>query len=82
MRTLRQVCAASVLTFILALSAFAGEIQTTIVSQPPSPPPSGQETTAGQMGTGSAGEIETTVTVTDAVTQATRSLIQGVLSLI
>jgi hypothetical protein len=73
MKSLRQVCAASVLTLMLALSAFAGEITTMVVS--PQPPPSQQSTTQGQMDTGIAGEIDTPF-------QAALSLLQSVLSLI
>ena len=36
MKTLKQVCAASVLTLALSLSAFAGEIETTFTTPPQS----------------------------------------------
>ena len=75
MRTLGRLCAASILTLALALSAFAGEIDTTFTSQ--SPPQ--HATTQGEIQTTSAGEIETTLTAT---TEIALSLISGVLSLI
>lgn len=75
MRTFRQPCAAFVLTLILALSAFAGEISTTVAS----PPPSTQQATAGEIQTGIAGEIQTTITTT---TEFVLNLILGVFSLI
>lgn len=58
MKTLRHFCAASVLTLTLALSAFAGEMDTGIAPPPP------QMTTAGQMDTTSANKISTDLTVT------------------
>lgn len=73
MKTLRQFCAVSVLTLALALSAFAGEISTTIV--PPPPPSVQQATTAGEISTGRAGEITTMFT-------ASLNLLTSVLSLI
>jgi hypothetical protein len=81
MRTLRQLCAASVLTLMLALSAFAGEMTTTIVSQPP-PSSTSQATAEGQMTTGSAGRIEAPGTATDSAVQAVLALVQSALSLI
>lgn len=53
MKTLRQLCVASVFVFALAIPAFAGEIQTTVA--PPSQPAQTQQATANR-------EIETTVT--------------------
>jgi hypothetical protein len=60
MKTLQQLCAASVLTLTLSLSAFAGDITTMIV--PPPPPSAQQATTAGDISTTKAGEITTMVT--------------------
>ena len=71
MKALRQFCAASMLTLVLALSTFAGEIET-----PRTPPPQ-QATHAGDIETGKAGDIEIPLTVEIAL-----NLIQGVLSLI
>ena len=78
MRALRRLCAAFVLTLMLALSAFAGDIQTTVVSQPPPPD---QVTTQGDITTGITGEISTGVTATDPVTDIALNLMLSVLSL-
>lgn len=73
MRTLRQLCAAFVLTLALALSTFAGEIET----PKPTPPPTQPLASAGEIEIGKAGEIETPLT-----TEIALNLLQGVLSLI
>lgn len=78
MRTFQRLCAAFVLTLMLALSAFAGEIQTTITSQSP---PSQQATTQGDISTTVAGDIETGVTATNPAIEIL-NLILGVFSLI
>jgi len=58
MNTLRQTCAASVLTLLLAVSAFAGQIPSGgIVS---SPPPSATSTTTSTTST----DLMTTVILT------------------
>lgn len=78
MKPLRRLCAAFVLTLMLALSAFAGEM-TTGVTQPPPPQ---QATTEGQVDTPPlVGQMDTTVTATDSVTQAALSLLETALSL-
>ena len=82
MKTLRQLCVASVVVFALALPAFAGEIQTGIA---PSPTPQ-QQQVAGEIQTGVAGQIETIGSVSeatpiDSVAQAALNLIQSVLAL-
>jgi len=74
MRTLRRLCAAFVLILALALSAFAGDMSTTVAP----PPPPQQATTQGEIQTTSAGEISTGLTAT---TEIALSLISGVLSL-
>ena len=86
MKTLRQLCVASVFVFALALPAFAGEISTGIA--PPQPAQtsttSGQVTVNGEISTGLTGQIETgrgEATATDSVTQAALTLIQSVLAL-
>lgn len=70
MRSLRRLCAVFVLTLALALSTFAGQIDIGVTSPPPPP----QNTTA-------TGQIETTATSTDQVTQTILSLLQSVLAL-
>jgi hypothetical protein len=89
MKTLRRLCATFVLALALALSAFAGEIQTTVVSQPP--PPESQVTTTGEISTGVTGEMTTGITgeistsvagqIDTGVTDVALSLLQSVLSL-
>jgi hypothetical protein len=81
MRTFRQLCAAFVLTLTLALSAFAGDISTTVVSQPP-PSTSQAAMTQGDISTTVTGEISTGVTATDSATEFVLNLILGVFSLI
>jgi len=78
MKTLRRLCATFVLTFMLALSAFAGDIQTGVTATPP--PPESQATT-GQIETGVTGDIQTGVTATDPVTEIVLNLLQSLLSL-
>jgi hypothetical protein len=78
MRTFKRLCAAFALTLMLALSAFAGEIQTGIAS---TPPPSQQATTQGEIQTGITGEISTGVTTTNPAIEIL-NLILGVFSLI
>jgi hypothetical protein len=55
MKTLRQLCVASVFVLALAIHAFAGEIQIGVA-----PPPAQTSTTNGQATAN--GEIQTTVT--------------------
>jgi hypothetical protein len=77
MKTLRRLCAVFVLTLTLALSAFAGQIETGIA--PPSPPPDAAAT--GQIETGVTGEISTSIIATDPATEVVLSLLQSLLSL-
>jgi hypothetical protein len=76
MKTLRQLCVASVFVFALAIPAFAGEIQI-----PLAPPPTPIPTTAGWISTGKeeTGGIETTASGSAA--DVALSLLQSVLSL-
>jgi hypothetical protein len=78
MRTFQRLCAAFVLTLMLALSAFAGEISTGIAA---TPPPSQQATAQGQIETGITGEISTGITATNPATDIALNLILSVLSL-
>lgn len=97
MKTFKNCCFAVVLTFVLALSASAGNMHTLVADAPP-PPPSTTDgnihtlaadgeistTVAGQMDTGVAGQIDTTSSVAspiDPLTQMTLTLFQSVLSL-
>ena len=76
MKTLRRLCVLFALTLVLALSAFAGDISTTVVSQPP-PPPESQAVTTGQMDTGLTGDMSTSVTAMDPVTEVALNLLQN-----
>ena len=86
MKTLRQLCAASVLTLMLTLSAFAGQISTGEAPPPPPPPPTQQVTNDGQISTGSAGQMTTglagEISAGFTATEIALSLIQGVLALV
>ena len=76
MKPLRQLCVASAFTIVLAMPAFAGEIETPKASTPPAQ--------AGEIQTGVTGQIETPsseATVANSATQAALSLLQSVLSL-
>lgn len=84
MKTLQRFSAAFVLTLALALSAFAGEIQTGVTAPPP------QATAQGEITTGVTGEIQfpgvtgnigTGVTATDPTTDLFLSLLHSLLSL-
>ena len=82
MKTLRQLCVASVFTLALVMPAFAGEITTGVTSTPP--PPAQTATTDGEITTGVAGQIETgsgEVSATDSATVAVLNLLQTVLAL-
>lgn len=86
MKTLRQLCVASVFVFALAIPAFAGEIQIGVA--PPQPAQTsttnGQAAANGEISTGVAGQIETgsgEVSATDSATVAVLNLIQSVLAL-
>lgn len=81
MKPLRRLCVALVLTLVLALSAFAGDIQTGITTTPP--PPESQATTTGEISTGVTGDMSTTAAgqMDTGVTDVALSLLQSVLSL-
>lgn len=67
MKNMRLLCAAVMLTLVLASQTFAGQMETLIVSPPP-------PSSAGQMQTGTSEAI-------DPVTQIALSLLQSVMSL-
>jgi hypothetical protein len=83
MKTLRQFCVAFVLALMLTLPAFAGDITTGIA--PPDPPPASTSSTApGDISTGVAGEISTTISeeaITASMTETALNLLQSLLSL-
>jgi hypothetical protein len=82
MKTLRQLCVASVFVFALAIPAFAGQIDTGSPAPPPQPAQSAtaqgeiQTTVTGQEETGSS-----EATATDSATGIALNLLQSVLSL-
>jgi hypothetical protein len=88
MKNLKKLFVVCVLTLVLALPAFAGNMETTVVSTPP-PPDSSSATTQGDMGTGITGEMEAGVTgdmsagvtATDTATEVALSLVQSLMSL-
>ena len=60
MGKIRQLCAATFLTLILALSTFAGELQTPSVTNPPPQDPIETSTVlAGQMDTPMVSDVDT-----------------------
>lgn len=81
MKNFRHLCAALVLTFMLALSASAGEIQTGITS----PPPPATSATAGDIELPGASTSTTTTDSQSAgdpsITETVLNLLQGVLAL-
>jgi hypothetical protein len=77
MKSLRQLCAVIVLTMALALTAFAGEMSTTVVD--PSPP-SEQSATEGNMTTMSAGQMG--AGNADPATAVALNLLQSLLALL
>lgn len=65
MKTLKQLCAATSLLFVLSLSALAGNIHTDFVPPPPPPPASSLATSPGDNtndGTRNPVESETLIT--------------------
>jgi hypothetical protein len=80
MKHLRHFCIATILTFTLAFSAFAGDIHCGVVSDPPSQ----QSAAAGDMATEPSAADETSGTETayvDPVTGLALDLLQSLLSL-
>jgi hypothetical protein len=81
MKTLRQLCVASVFVFALAIPAFAGEISTGVA--PPSQPAQ-TATVNGEISTGITGQEETgssEATAADSATVIALNLLQSVLAL-
>lgn len=79
MKTLRKLTAGTVLTLLFALPVLAGDIHTTVTSQPPAQP---SVTTSGQIDIPVAnGDISTPAATTDSVFEAALNLVRGVLSL-
>lgn len=82
MKTLRQLCVASVFVFALAIPAFAGEISTGVA--PPPSQPAQTATVNGEISTGITGQEETgssEATAADSATEIALNLLQSVLAL-
>lgn len=80
MKNLRRLCGAVVFTLALTITAFAGDIQTTVTSPPPSQP--AQTTTLnGDIQTGVTGQVETgssEATASGSATEITLNLLLSV----
>ena len=83
MKLLRYFLATSLLTLMLAINAFAGEMTT---GSPTPSPTSAPVIAEGEMTTGDGGDMHTgnteEATAGDAVAEGALSLLQGVLSLL
>ena len=80
MKTLRRLCSTIVLTLMLALSASAGDIHTTVTPPQPAPTPAEAQ---GEITTGVNGDMHTTeATAEEVLAGAVVDLVQGVLSLL
>ena len=82
MKNLRRLFCAVVFTLALTVPAFAGDMQTTVTSQPPAQPQTAMAN--GDIQTGVTGQIEigsSEATATDSVTEIALNLLQSVLSL-
>lgn len=76
MRNLRQLCASFALTLVLAISAFAGQIDTGLL-----PPPPPGAAISGQIDTGSAQNGAITANTDNLVAVTALSVLQSVLAL-
>jgi hypothetical protein len=79
MKTLRQLCVASVLVLALAIPAFAGEIQIGVA-----PPPTQTSMANGEIQTTVTGQAETgssEATAADSATEIALNMLQSVLAL-
>jgi hypothetical protein len=81
MRNLKKLCAACVLTLVLALPVFAGDMPGGVTAPPPPLSDSSSATTQGNMGAGVTGDMPGGVTATDPATDVFLSLLQSLLSL-
>lgn len=73
MKKLQQLCAATMLLFVLSLSALAGNIHTNVVDPPPPPPESATTTESGLSSTDIATDSNEANTL---FTEITLSLLQ------
>lgn len=77
MKSFRRFCATVVLAFAVAFSTYAGEIECGVTGTPP--PPTEQATSAGDIGAGITGDIQTGFV--NPTTDSFLSLLQSLLSL-
>jgi FlaG/FlaF family flagellin (archaellin) len=81
MKNLRRLCGAVVFTLALTITAFAGDIQTTVTSPPPSQPAQ-TATLNGDIQTGVTGQVETgSSEASGSATEITLNLLLSVLAL-
>jgi hypothetical protein len=79
MKNLRRLCGAIVFTLVLTIPAFAGDIQTTVTSPPPSQPAQ-TATLNGDIQTGVTGQAETgssEATAANSATEIALNLLQS-----
>jgi uncharacterized protein (DUF2345 family) len=77
MKTVSRIAAASALAFVISLSAFAGDMHTTITDPPPD---SGASTQTAQTNTAASQPTTTTTTPADPVTGAILAVLPTLLS--
>jgi hypothetical protein len=82
MKTLQRLCAASMLTFMLALPASAGWISTPVAPPDPSPTPAAAPANTETNVTGQEETGSSEATAADSATEAMLNLLQNVLSLL
>ena len=83
MKNLHRLCGAIVFTLVLTIPAFAGDIQTTVTSPPPSQPAQ-TATLNGDIQTGVTGQAETDsseATAANSAAEIALNLLQSVLAL-
>ena len=82
MKSYRNAAAALLLALALAMSAFAGEMQTGVASPQPTPAASSTTETAATNGVIQTGEAASTPGAADTVTGIALNLLQSVFALI
>ena len=80
MNSLRQLCAASILVIVLAVSAFAGEMSTPTFTSPPPPPPSPMTSFIDTPGTISTEASNTETPAIDSVRELALYLFDSMMS--
>ena len=81
MKKIRQLCAATFLTLVLACSAFAGEMPAPGITQPPPPPQLEASGDIQTLGSSAEGQLDTSlVSDADSVAEVALTLMVGALS--